>query len=56
MIDGHDPRYTSHELIDAALAFMHEQMTNGQKVLVHCNQGHSRGPSLGRIDIQLSPK
>jgi Ca2+-binding RTX toxin-like protein len=45
MFGGPDPRYTSHELIDAALAFMHEHLIKGKKVLVHCKQGQYRGLS-----------
>jgi predicted protein tyrosine phosphatase len=49
MIDGPDPKYTSHELIDAAMAFANENLRMNRKVLIHCNQGQSRGPSLGLI-------
>ena len=49
MIDGPDPKYTSHELIDAALGFISKNILAGKKVLVHCNQGQSRGPSIGLL-------
>lgn len=38
--------YVPQEVIDRAMEFIREQLTAGNSVLVHCNQGRSRGPSL----------
>ena len=35
-----DPMFT------AAVQFIHKQVGEGHRVLIHCNQGHSRSPSL----------
>ncbi len=49
MIDPDDPAYIPKELVDAALEFIHEQLSAQQRVLVHCNQGNSRGPGLALL-------
>jgi hypothetical protein len=48
-IDAPDPRYIPRELIDAALEFIHECLAEGSRVLVHCNQGESRAPTLALL-------
>jgi hypothetical protein len=47
LVDVDDPAYIRKEIIDAAINFIDEGVRNGQNVLVHCNQGESRGPSIG---------
>jgi hypothetical protein len=47
LVDADDPAYIPKEIIDTALAFVHEQLSAGSKVLVHCNQGGSRSPAIG---------
>ena len=37
------------EIVDAALNFIEKGLVAGLRVLVHCNQGESRGPSLGLL-------
>jgi hypothetical protein len=49
LIDPEDPAYIPKVIIDAAVEFVHEQLAAGQKVLVHCNQGMSRSPSIGLL-------
>ncbi len=49
MIDADDPRYIPAELVDTAIAFIAEQLEDGTKVLVHCNQGRSRSPAIGLL-------
>jgi hypothetical protein len=46
LIDVDDYRWIPDAVIEAAIAFIHEQLSEGRKVLVHCNQGHSRGPGV----------
>jgi predicted protein tyrosine phosphatase len=47
LVDANDPAYIPKEIIDKAIAFIHEKLTQGLKVLVHCNQGESRSPGIG---------
>ena len=51
LIDGEDPAYIPKEIIDAALAFVEESLGLRRRVLVHCNQGHSRAPSIGMLHL-----
>lgn len=45
-IDGDDPKFISDKMIDDALTFMESAIELGNEVLVNCNQGRSRSPSL----------
>lgn len=47
LVDVPDPTYIREQIIDKALAFIHEKLGEGLKVLVHCNQGESRSPGIG---------
>ena len=49
LVDAADPAYIPKEIIDAALSFIHESLHNGQRVLVHCNQGASRSAGIGLL-------
>jgi predicted protein tyrosine phosphatase len=49
LVDVDNPAYIPKEITDAALTFVHEQLSSGTKVLVHCNQGGSRSPSIGLL-------
>jgi predicted protein tyrosine phosphatase len=49
LIDADDPNYIPKEIIDAALAFVGEGVRSGGRVLVHCNLGESRSPSIGLL-------
>ena len=48
-VDVDDPTYVAKEIIDAAMKFISKGLHAGKKVLVHCNQGESRGPSIGLL-------
>ncbi len=48
MVDTDDYRYIPIEIIDKAINFI-ETNIKYKKVLVHCNQGESRAPSIGFI-------
>jgi len=48
-VDAPDPRYVPRKLVDAALEFVHECLAEGSRVLVHCNQGESRAPTLALL-------
>lgn len=49
IVDVNDPAFFATEMIDAALDFIDEALTQGQKVLIHCNQGESRSPAIALL-------
>lgn len=49
MIDAADPKYIPEALIQVAITYIDEAITAGHKVLVHCNQGRSRSPSIALL-------
>lgn len=49
MIDGPDPKFIPQDLVEAAMVAIAMRLAAGDKVLVHCNQGHSRAPSLAML-------
>ena len=46
VIDVDDPLMIPDEALDEGLKFIHEMQEKGRILLVHCNAGHSRSPSL----------
>lgn len=56
LVDADDYRYIGNELIEAAIEFIEKNLSEGLKVLVHCNQGESRGPSIGLIYLLKNKK
>jgi hypothetical protein len=48
-VDADDYHYVPKEIIDAALDFIEEKLSEGLNVLCHCNQGESRAPSIGLL-------
>lgn len=46
LVDAPRPEFFSTDIFDAALDFIQEALERGDRVLVHCNEGLSRGPSL----------
>lgn len=53
LVDVPNPAYISKDIIDAALEFIHAGMRNSCKVLVHCNLGESRSPSIGVLYLSV---
>jgi len=49
LVDAPNPAYIPKEVIDAALEFIDSKLTNGKRVLVHCNEGYSRAPSIALL-------
>ena len=39
------------EMFETAFSFLDEYRNNGYKLLIHCNQGESRGPTLGMLYV-----
>lgn len=48
LVDADDPAYIPQEIIDTAIDAIHQNISN-QKVLVHCNQGMSRSPTIALL-------
>jgi len=49
LIDADDPAYIPKEIMDRAVSFIKESLGQKRRVLVHCNQGRSRGPAIGLL-------
>jgi hypothetical protein len=49
LVDVADVAYVRKDIIDRALAFIEANMGQGRRVLVHCNQGGSRAPSIALL-------
>lgn len=49
LVDVADPAFIPKECVDAAIDFTSEALTSGRKVLIHCNKGGSRAPSIGLL-------
>ena len=49
IVDAPKSIFFDKGMIDKALDFIHEKRNRGLKVLVHCNEGMSRSPSLALI-------
>lgn len=45
LVDVNDINFISPEIIDGALTDIHQNITS-RKILVHCNQGMSRSPTI----------
>ena len=54
LVDAPDPAYIPKEIIDAALEFIHKGLSESHKVLVHCNLGESRSPSIGMLYLAIN--
>jgi hypothetical protein len=49
LVDADNPDYIPKEIMDRSLDFIHRSLGEKRRVLVHCNQGYSRGPSIGLL-------
>ena len=49
MVDAESPRYFPDEMVNAGLDFITERFAAGDAVLVHCNMGISRSPSMAML-------
>ncbi len=52
LVDAPDPAYIPLEIIVAAIEFIDEGLRLGQRVLVHCNLGESRGPGIALLYLR----
>jgi len=53
LVDAPNPAYIPKEIIDVSLEFIHKELSEGRKVLVHCNLGTSRSPSIGLLYLAI---
>ena len=53
LVDAPNSDFIPKEIIDAAIEYIHEGLSNSQKVLVHCNLGESRSPSIGLLYLAI---
>lgn len=49
VLDLDDPNFVSKDMIDKGLAFIDERLKAGDKVLIACNAGKSRGPTTAML-------
>lgn len=49
IVDAPKSIFFDKGMIDKALDFIHEKLDEGLNVLVHCNEGFSRSPSIGML-------
>ena len=49
IVDANDPAFFSKDMINTSLDFIGESLSNGMKVLVHCNLGESRSPAIALL-------
>jgi len=53
LIDSDDPNMIPEQAINAGLDFIKKQIGEGKNVLVHCNAGHSRGPTTALMYLRM---
>ena len=56
LVDVDNPEWVHPSIVDAAMQFIDKSMRNGLKVLIHCNQGHSRSAGLGLLYLAYTGK
>ncbi len=49
MVDVDNPDFFDKGMIDAGLNFIDEALQNHKKILIHCNLGESRSPSIALL-------
>jgi len=55
MIDS-DKKYFTHTLFEKSIDFIEKNLNENNKVLIHCNQGISRSPSIGLLYLAIKKK
>ena len=54
LIDPDNPKYIPKKIIDETLQFIDKILNKKKKVLVHCNKGQSRSPSIGLLYLAIN--
>ena len=49
LIDVDDPDFIPEKMILQGIEFAQEMWAQGKKILIHCNAGHSRGPTTAMM-------
>jgi hypothetical protein len=49
LIDADNPDFVRDEIVTAVIDDINDSMALGRKVLIHCNQGQSRAPTLALL-------
>jgi hypothetical protein len=49
LIDAEDPEYIKPQCIETAIDWIHEHVQQKTPVLIHCNQGLSRSPTIALL-------
>jgi hypothetical protein len=52
MVDTDSPEFFRYEMINEAIFYVIEGLKKGKRVLIHCNQGESRAPSLAVLALR----
>ena len=52
LLDLDDPNYIPDAAVNKGLKFVSERLDAGDKVLVACNEGHSRGPTMAMMYLR----
>jgi hypothetical protein len=53
-IDVADPHLIPVEMVMTGLKYVNSQLRSGHKVLIACNEGHSRGPTTGLLYLRAT--
>lgn len=56
MVDTETGKYFSNILFEKSIEFISTHVKNGRKVLIHCNLGISRSPSIGLLYLAINGK
>ena len=52
IVDAPNPSFFSDVMIDEAINYCLKGLKEGKKVLIHCNQGESRAPSIALLVLR----
>ena len=52
LIDTDDPELFPKKCFSEGIRFTQEMWSEGKKILVHCNAGHSRGPTMAMLFLR----
>jgi len=56
IVDVDTGKYFSNILFEKSIEFISSNIKNQKKVLIHCNQGLSRSPSIGLLYLAINKK
>lgn len=52
LIDSDDPNFIPEKVITPAIQYITKHYRAGDKILIHCNAGHSRGPTTALMFLR----